>query len=141
MTKKAITVVILALMTLAVNGTAEVYPPENIPFEYDPAEYKLLGGVEVRAGQSVVVEINCHDPDGDPFTIEVLNPQSGMTWTNGDGWKLNWTPLSLHEGIHYINIEAKDAPPDPNDALTDRGTIVFKVNPRNRPPILRPCGG
>ena len=30
---------------------------------------------------------------------------------------------------------------DPNDSKTDKGTLVFNVRTRNRPPVLLPCGG
>jgi hypothetical protein len=138
--KKIAGIIILSLLTFSI-VVGQVYKPENIPFEYDPDKlnYKLLGGVDIRAGQNVVVDVNCYDPDGDPFTIDVLNPQDGMALTNGDKWQLSWTPNNA--GVFYINVEAKDIPPDPNDSLTDRGTLIFNVKPRNRPPILRPCGG
>lgn len=136
-------IILCLLFGAELSGSGSVYHPTGIPFEYDPnaVDYKLLGGIDVRAGQEVIVDVNCYDPDGDPFTIEVLNWQAGMNCTNGTTWRLIWRPTALQEGLHYINIEAKDAPPDPNDSLTDRGTLVFNVRPRNRPPILLPCGG
>lgn len=138
----SISLILLLSVSLGI-GAATVYSPANIPFDYDPnsVEYKLLGGIDVRAGQEVIVDINCYDPDNDPFSIKVLNWQDGMNCTNGTTWRLKWTPTSLQEGLHYINIEAWDFPPDPNDSLTDRGTLVFNVRPRNQAPVLLPCGG
>ncbi len=134
--------ILFLLISSGVFGSGVVYPPTNIPFPYDPNAviYKLLGGADVRAGQEVIVDVNCYDPDGDAFSIRVLNWQAGMNCTNGTSWRLIWTPTNSQEGLHYINIEAWDFPPDPNDSLTDKGTFVFNVRPRNRPPILLPCG-
>lgn len=138
--------VICLLISMSVFGSASIYGPTAIPFEYDPnsVEYKLLGGIDVRAGQEVIVDVNCYDPDGDAYSIRVLNWQSGMNLTVSNDpnnlTKLKWTPINEQAGLHYINIEAWDFPPDPNDSLIDRGTLVFNVRPRNRPPILLPCG-
>lgn len=138
----SISLILLLGVSLGVRA-ATVYPPANIPFAYDPnaVEYKLLGGIDVRAGQEIIVDINCYDPDNDPFSIKVLNVQSGMSCTNGMTWRLKWMPTTLQEGLHYINIEAWDFPPDPNDSLIDRGSLVFNVRPRNQAPVLLPCGG
>lgn len=134
--------VLFLLISSGVFGSPVVHPPANIPFPYDPnaVEYKLLAGIDVRAGQEVIVDVNCYDPDDDPFSIRILNWQTGMQCTNGTAWKLKWTPTTKQEGLHYINVEAWDFPPDPNDSLTDRGTYVFNVRPRNRAPILLPWG-
>jgi len=132
------------LIGSGVFGSGVVYPPTNIPFPYDPNAviYKLLGGIDVRAGQEVIVDIKCYDPDDDAFSIRVLNWQSGMNLTVSNDpnnpTKLKWTPTNVQAGLHYINIEAWDFPPDPNDSLTDKGTFVFNVRPRNRPPVLLP---
>jgi len=136
-------IILCLLLSNKISGSGDIYSPDEIPFEYDPnaVEYKILGGINVRAGQEVIVDVNCYDPDGDAFAIRVLNWQSGMICTNGDIWKLKWTPTEQQEGLHYINVEAWDFPPDPNDSLTDRGTYIFNVRPRNQPPILLPCGG
>lgn len=147
MTMKKIKVFVVVLFVIVVLylisaslGSVHKYPPAGIPFPYDPnvVMYKLLGGIDLRAGQEVIMDVNCYDPDGDAFSIRVLNWQVGMNCTNGTTWKLKWTPTTLQEGLHYINIEAWDFPPDPNDSLTDKGTFVFNVRPRNRPPILLP---
>jgi len=138
------TTVLILLLSISLGlGAGSVHHPTSIPFEYDPnsVTYKLLGGIDVRAGQEVIVDVNCYDPDGDAFSIRVLNWQAGMNCTNGTTWRLKWTPTTLQEGLHYIDIEAWDFPPDPNDSLTDRGTLVFNVRPRNKPPVLLPCGG
>ncbi len=134
--------ILCLLIGSGVFGSPIVYPPNAIPFPYDPnvVMYKLLGGIDVRAGQEGIVDVNCYDPDGDPFSIRILNWQAGMNCTKGTTWRLKWTPTNLQQGLHYINIEAWDFPPDPNDSLTDKGTLVFNVRPRNRPPILLPCG-
>ena len=109
--KKCYVVAIGLILLLSVSlgiGAATVYPPDNIPFLYDPnsVEYKLLGGIDVRAGQEVIVDVNCYDPDGDPYSIRVLNWQAGMNCTNGTTWRLKWTPTAEQEGLHYIHIEA-----------------------------------
>ena len=142
MRKYLIIAILMFLMVIGAFGAA-IWKPENIPYTYDPnvPNYKVLGGIDMRAGESVVVDVNCYDPDGDPFTIEVLSPYpAGMTWHNGESWVLEWTPTAAQEGLWYIDVEAKDQPPDPNDALTDRGTYIFRVRPLNRPPILLPVG-
>jgi hypothetical protein len=136
--------ILFLLLGVRLWGSASIYRPTAIPFPYDPnaVQYKLLGGINVRAGQEVVVDINCYDPDGDAFSIRVLNWQSGMNLTistdPNNPTKLKWAPTAEQAGLHYINIEAWDFPPDPNDSLTDRGTYVFNIRPRNRPPILLP---
>ena len=139
-------VVVIWLLVIVVwtQGSANIYGPTAIPFPYDPnaVQYKLLGGIDVRAGQEVIVDVNCYDPDGDAYSIRVLNWQSGMNLTVSNDpnnlTKLKWTPTDAQAGLHYINIEAWDFPPDPNDSLTDIGTYVFNVRPRNRAPILLP---
>jgi len=132
-------IVVLCLIGVGL-GSVHTYPPANIPFPYDPnaVTYKLLGGIDARAGQEIIVDVNCYDPDGDPFSIRILNWQAGMQCTNGTTWRLIWTPTAEQEGLHYINVEAWDFPPDPNDSLTDKGTFVFNIRPRNRAPILLP---
>lgn len=142
-TIKAFTILVVLIIIVYVSlgvRAASIYPPDNIPFSYDPniVNYKLIGGVDVRAGQEVIVDVNCYDPDNDPFMIEVLTWKAGMNCTNGTAWRLKWTPGTEQSGLHYVDIQAKDFPPDPNDFLTDRGTIVFNVRPRNRAPILLP---
>ena len=139
----ALVVVLFLMIVMRLWSAPSIYGPMAIPFPYDPnaVEYKLLAGVDVRVGREAVVDVNCYDPDGDPFSVRVLNWQAGMNCTNGTTWRLRWTPIDGQEGLHYVNIEAWDFPPDPNDALTDRGTLVFNVRPRNRPPVLLPCGG
>ncbi len=128
-------------------GSASIYGPTAIPFTYDPnaVEHKLLGGIDVRAGQEVIVDVNCYDPDGDAYSIRVLNWQSGMNLAVSNDpnnlTKLRWTPTNSQQGLHYINIEAWDFPPDPNDSLTDTGTYIFNVRPRNRAPVLLPYSG
>ena len=139
-----VVVIWLLVIVVWVQGSASIYGPTAIPFPYDPnaVQYKLLGGIDVRAGQEVIVDVNCYDPDGDAYSIRVLNWQSGMNLTVSNDpnnlTKLKWTPIDAQAGLHYINIEAWDFPPDPNDSLTDIGTYVFNVRPRNRAPILLP---
>lgn len=138
--------VLFLLVASGVFASASIYGPTAIPFVYDPnaVMYKLLGGIDVRAGQEVIVDIKCYDPDGDAFSIRVLNWQTGMNLAvstdPNNPTKLKWIPTDGQAGLHYINIEAWDFPPDPNDSLTDKGTYIFSVRPRNRPPILLPYG-
>ena len=68
---------LLFFTTIGLWGSASIYGPTAIPFTYDPnaVDYKLLGGINVRAGQEVIVAIKCYDPDGDAFSIRVLNWQ------------------------------------------------------------------
>ncbi len=150
--------VLFLLINSGIFGSGIVYPPNNIPFSYDPNFIidglistdpdvwgpKLLGGIDVRAGQEVIVDIKCKDADGDAFSIRVLNWQAGMNLIVSNDpnnpTELKWTPTAEQEGLHYINVESWDFPPDPNDSLFDRGTLIFYVRPKNRPPILYPCG-
>lgn len=154
-----ISVILCLLLSVEMIGSGSIYGPTAIPFPYDPNKIiigiisvdpdvlgpKLLGGINVRAGQEIVVDIGCYDRDDDAYSIRVLNWQSGMNLTVSNDpnnpTQLKWTPTNEQVGLHYINIEAWDFPPDPNDSLTDKGTLVFNVRPRNRPPILLPCGG
>lgn len=156
---------LLFFVTRGLWGSASIYPPTNIPFPHDPNNFvigiigfnpitnepifgpKCIGGVNVRAGQEVIVTIDVNDPDKDPFSVRVLNWQAGMNLTVGDANTpslLKWRPTAAQEGLHYVHIESWDFPPDPNgvpslsDSLTDKATIVYLVRPRNRAPILLP---
>lgn len=161
----ALVLVLLLLIGIQAWGGPSIYGPTGIPFPHDPNNFvigiigydsvtgdpvlgpKCIGGVDVRAGQEVIIEIDVNDPDKDAFSVRVLNWQAGMNLTVGDANTpslLKWRPTAVQEGLHYVHVESWDFPPDPNgvpsivDSLTDKATVVYQVRPKNRAPRLLP---
>ena len=137
----------LAALILAILGIfmfsrgATLYKATEIPFPYDPnmVQYKLLGGIQGRANTDFVYDVNCYDPDGDPFVVGILGPPANMTITENTTtgkWDIGWRPEI--PGIYYVDVEAIDIPPPPLTPLSARGTIIFNVLVGNRPPELIP---
>lgn len=126
------------------------YKPGSILFPYDPniANNKLLGGIEARAGTTIIVDVNCYDPDNDPFVVGIMNPPQGMIISGHahdpndpndfSSWQVVWTPTYFQDGLHYVDLMAMDIPPPASTAMTDEGTLIFLIGPQNRAPELRP---
>jgi hypothetical protein len=147
-----ITMVIIFIAVMSTRADTIFYKPGNIPFYYDVEEVpnKLLGGIESRAGVTIVIDVNCYDPDDDPFKVELTGSVPEGMYIQGHAhdpnepsdfseWKIYWTPIATQqEGVYYVHLKATDVPPVGNTAMTDTGTLVYKINPGNRPPELRP---
>jgi len=141
MSKRIVLLMGMILVFASIAVMAVIYSPSSIPFPYDPNQVigVLLGGVTVEAGTYTVIDVNCTDPDGDPFTIVSINPPIGLYVVNiGDVWRIEWTPDALQEGLWYITIEATDIPPSPKQPKSTRGTVIVQVVPTNQAPILHP---
>lgn len=133
--------IVTIILFIRFSKGADLYSVPDIPFGYDPnnIQYKLLGGIEGRAGTEFIYDVNCYDPDGDDFVIGIVNPQTGMTITENTltgKWDIAWIPAG--PGLYYIDVEATDIPPPGNTPLSARGTILFNILPGNRPPVLVP---
>ena len=117
-------------------------PPTNVaptPAEADPnlINYKLLCERRYQANKMVSIELTACDPDSDPMGFQILQGPPGMTISQVGGVvSLNWLTV---EGIFYVDVEVFDRPPDPNDSLSDRGSIVFIIRKANQPPIFGGC--
>lgn len=145
-----LTCLLFALKTIKASSV-KVYKPDRIPFTYDPnqIENKLLGGIESRAGIIIIVDVNCYDPDNDPFKIEFIGTSPEGMFLQGHAhdpndpndfseWKIYWTPVSQQQGLYYVHIKATDIPPVGSVPKSDEGTLVYFINPENRPPVLLP---
>jgi len=132
---------IMAACFVAVSLSVDC-PPTNIaptPAEADPnlVHYKLLCEKRYQAGKMVSIEISACDPDNDPIDFQILQGPPDMTISQvNDSITLNWLTV---EGIWYVDVECYDQPPEPNDSLSDFGTIIFIIRKANQPPIFSGC--
>lgn len=135
------------LDTRATNGTTFVLLADAncvqtawggpIPFAYDP---NTVAGVLIDVEDVTAGKYNrtgrCCDPEGDPFTIELLVAPAGMQVTQ-DAAAGTWTLAGdLTIGVHAIVVHAVDAPEygEPNDCVV---TVLVRAGPRpNVPPAV-----
>lgn len=113
--------------------------PNTIPFDIDPnlCPYRLLGSIELTEEAALLQQITACDPDNDSMIFGLNNEPNGMTIDPNTGW-LSWTPAIGQRGVYYINVHATDIPPPENQPLTDNGTVIIRVNRKNRGPVLLP---
>jgi len=113
--------------------------PNTVPFDIDPnlCQYRLLGSMQLTEEVTLLQQITACDPDNDLMIFGLSNEPNGMRIDPNSGW-LTWTPVIGQRGIYYINVHATDIPPPENQALTDNGTIIIRVNRKNRRPVLLP---
>ncbi len=130
-----IMIAVIASLTFAICPTPK---PCQISFEHDPnaINYRVVGSYTMTISQSIVHDFNSCDPDEDNggFVYELLANPVGMA-CSVDG-KLTWQPSGV--GIYYVDVQVTDKPIAGTPG-TDTGTIVFRVLPDNRPPILGGC--
>ena len=115
------------------------FSPGKIPFPYDQGQIvgKKLGGVMVEATYFMSVDINCTDPQNDPFVITLVDSPAGMyIISDANDWRLQWTPDTNQVGTWYIVLEAIDSPLPPRKSKSSQGTIVIQVVTVNEAPIL-----
>jgi hypothetical protein len=134
--------VVLGALFVAVSLAIDCPPTpfKPAPPDIDPnlVHFKLLcvkTGIENRP---ICLTLSACDPDGDPLTYKVLHGPAGMQVANdANEASLCWM---AQFGTWYVDIEVKDDPPgDPNEALTDRGTIIYQIRRENKPPVLGGC--
>jgi hypothetical protein len=158
---KKFRVFILALVIMSIVGIGGVIAancdppvtvdPGSLPFPVEETliQHRLLGGVVAKSGTATVQVLSACDPDDDVLVFTATNMPTGMTITSAtvDGatvYALNWTPTTAQPGTYYINIKVEDQPSSNSDyppnepALSDNGTIVFRVYKSNSAPILLP---
>ena len=74
--------------------------------DHDPiitTDANLRGAV----GQSYVYQVKAVDPDHDPLTYRLINPPSGMTIDDKNGW-IVWIPQSKDIGAHHVTVQVQD---------------------------------
>lgn len=130
-------------LVYSVGSMAIQCPPTPVtpaPPAVDPnlIHFKLLcvkTGIENRP---ICVTLSACDPDGDPLAYEVLQGPAGMELMNdANEASLCWM---AQYGTWYVDIEVIDQPPgDPNEALSDRGTIIYQIRHENKPPVFGGC--
>ena len=135
--KILITSLLLAGYVFGVTCPVPVSCP--VLFEHDPnlINFRVVFTHTMFEGQVYIHDFNSCDPDDDNggFIHELLTDNVfGITCTP-EG-KVTFIPAS--KGIFYADFQVTDIPiaDDPN---TDKGTIVFRVLPRNKPPVLGGC--
>jgi len=142
MTKVWMFFVVLAVAFVAVSLAIDC-PPTPItpaPADIDPNQvnYMLLCVKRVVEGRTASAILSACDPDSDPFRFRLLQapPSMGIAITSSET-AIYWPAAEL--GVWYVDVEVYDIPTDPNESLTDRGTIVFVVRPANKPPVFGGC--
>lgn len=108
-----------------------------VPFEHDPNEIVglLIDCHQVTAGKFNRTAEAC-DPDGDPFTIEVLSGPPGVGVTH-DVAAGTWTLAGeLAPGVHAIVVRALDAPLYGEPIATVVTILIEATPPPNRAPVL-----
>ena len=131
---KTTVILILSALALAL-GVCPTPDDCDVPFQHDPnsINYRALASYTVALGDTVYHQLTACDPDDDNagFSYELLSAPQGASISPQN--ELQW--LSLAIGVYYIDIRVTDAPVA-GTALTDEGTIVVQVLPKNRPPVL-----
>ena len=127
---------ILAALALGVCPTPESC---DVPFQHDPnmINYRVVKVHTMRVFQTYIYDFNSCDPDDDntePLFHELLGGPAGIS-CSPEG-KVTFTPLEV--GIFFGDFAVTDSPLD-DTPDTDSGTIVFRVLPKNRPPVLGGC--
>ncbi len=146
--KVLLAVAAVLLLAGAVHATAfylvtdPPYDPNSVPFTYDPnlVQGRLLGSVTHRAGIEGSIAARYFDPDNDPVTISLSNVPPTMLMhqdPNTLSYTITWKPTT--PGVYGVVVNATDQPGS-GTALTDKGTILWKVNPDNQAPFLGPVG-
>jgi len=110
----------------------------EVPFAYDTnlVNYRIIGSYQVELGASIVRDFNSCDPDEDNagFVYEkVAGPNDVVLTAEGH---LVWQPSSV--GLYYLDFRVWDKP-IAGAALSDTGTIVVRVFPANRAPVMGGC--
>lgn len=145
MKKVLVTAVLLFLVMGGLAATVcpptTIVDPNSIDFEYDPNQvnYKLMCVVTTEAGEDVVKTITACDPDDDTVSFALQNEPVGMELFPGPGAdqaQIAWTAV---EGIYYVDVFVVDHPPVGSQPLEDRATMIFKVSPKNKPPVFTGC--
>jgi len=131
---------ILVFASIVVSASI-IFSPGKIPFPYEPNQIvgKKLGGVSIEATDFMIVDINCTDPQDDPFVITIVDAPPGVYIINdANDWRLQWTPEITQVGIWYVVLKATDSPSPPRKSKSSQGTIVIQVVTVNEAPVLWP---
>ena len=139
MKKKICQIIVILLFCGLLFGICPVPEPCPVPFVHDKdaITYRSVGSYTMTLSQTIVHDFNSCDPDEDNggFIYELLSGPAGMACTT-EG-KLTYHPLGV--GIFFADVKVTDMPIVPDQYLSDYGTIVFRVLPDNRPPVLGGC--
>jgi len=115
--------------------------PNSIEFEYDPncVSYKLMCIIEAEEGDEIVKWASACDPDNDRMSFALQNEPDGMLLlptADPNEVQITWIAAV---GIYYVDVVVIDQPPLPETALEDRASMIFKVYPKNQPPVFAGC--
>ena len=135
----AAAVLVAAMLSLAVDcpptGTVD---PNDYALDPNLINFKLMCVIDAVEGDVIDKELLACDPDDDNagFVFTLANAPFGMTVVEtGGAWRLLW-PASV--GVFYVDVTVTDIPIG-GDSLTDRGSVVFRIFRKNKPPVLGGC--
>lgn len=139
---------ILVLLPLLLGSGGPKMTPEypsadEVPFPFDPSlvEGKLLGWVQVEVDRSVTHTRMWHDPDGDEAWVEIVKgpPHARViNRTKAGSYTILWTPQEPQTTAIVVRITDN---PRTGQPLSDTGTILIQVLPRQARLAPRSCGG
>jgi len=126
-----------AWASLAIDCPPTDISPTPTDIEPNQVHFKLLCVKRSVEGQSLCVTLSACDPDGNLMDYRILQGPDGMQLTqDANEAALCWI---AERGLWYIDIEVYDAPGDPTESLSDRGTLVFIIRKANQPPVFGGC--
>jgi hypothetical protein len=113
------------------------------PFSFDPSlvEGRLLGWLQVEVGRQIAHTRTWSDPDGDTAAVEIIKGPPHVTLVNKpkvNAYTLLWT---LQEPMTTAIVLRITDRPQVGLPMTDTGTIVIQVLPRQRRAASSLCGG
>ncbi len=132
--------IILAALCLGPILFAVCPEPVSCPiaFDHDPNQvtYRSLGSFAMTISETLGHDFTACDPDDDNggFLFELVAGPDGMSLT-ADG-HLAFVPTAL--GTFYADVMVTDVPIAGTPGA-DCGSIVIRVIPDNRPPIITGC--
>lgn len=135
---------LLKMIVITLIGATNTPCPQTqvsqVPMGIDPnlINFKLLCVVEVQEGTLISKGISACDPDNDRMSFSLLQAPETMELQTVDSNEVTLTWRATR-GVHYVDVQVKDEPIMDEDALFDRGSIVFIIRARNRPPVLGGC--
>jgi len=134
------TVILIAMMASFVFAVNCPIPPGLDPNDYgiEPGNYPISDVFSIKEGTIITKTLKACDPDGDRMKYRLIAGPTTMTLTQQDPNEavLSWV---AERGVWYVDVQVYDEPPEPNDTLSDYGTIVFKVRRDNKPPVFGGC--
>jgi len=128
---------IFAAISLAIDCPPTTVTPVPPDVNENLINYKLICVQKAVEGESLKINLAACDPDGDPIDYRLLQAPNGMVITQDANEAVISWPAEY--GTWYVDVSVFDYPSDPDDTLSDFGTIVFQIRRQNRPPVFGGC--